>query len=186
MISWDERASTDAERYALSELRRVTGGSGGVMEHHALRIALLCDRLAAKRGVKVDAEVVNVAALLHDIGLYDGPSRGGVYTRDGALFARELLDGFGWSAARVDLCAEAIDRHHELRSQAKRGEEVEIVRLADRVDVGGGLVRAGLSREEVRTVMAAVPRAGLYRHIGGLVGGALRTRPLSLPKIFVR
>ena len=58
------------------------------------------------------------------------------------------------------------------------------MRLADRIELSGGLLRAGLSRDEVRLVFGRVSRAGFYGTIAGLVGHALRERPLSLPRIF--
>lgn len=184
MTSFDDRVETDAERRCLEELRSITGGAGGVMENHALRIVLLCERMAARRGVEVDREVLACAALLHDVGLYDRASRGGVYTEDGAAFARGVLEPFGWEPARLTLCLEAIARHHELRSLWAHGAEVELVRRADRVDVSGGLLRGGLPREEIQAVFDAVSRKGAYRHIGKLVGRVLLTRPLTLPRVF--
>ena len=65
----------------------------------------------------IDGEVLTVAAILHDIGLYPSVGDGGVYTRDGADLARAMLPRHGWSAARIERCADAIDRHHELRNQ---------------------------------------------------------------------
>lgn len=185
MTTWDERATTDAARRCLRELRRAAGRSK-VFEHHGMRVALLCERMAAKRGLTLDVEVVDCVALLHDIGLYDGPSRGGVYTTDGAEFAREILSEFGWAPERLQRCVDAIDRHHELRPQWDRGPEVELVRRADLIDLSGGLVRGGLPREELREIMRAAPRDGAYRHVGGQVVKVLATRPLTFPRIFLR
>lgn len=185
MTTWDDRASTDATRRCLQELRDASG-ENDVFEHHGMRVALLCEAMAARRGLTLDTEVLDCAALLHDIGLYDGPSRGGVYVTDGALFAREVLAPFGWSEERLALCAEAIERHHEVRPQWSRGAEVELLRRADLIDLSGGLVRSGLPRAEVQTIMRAAPRNGAYRHIGALLGRALLQRPLTVPRIFVR
>ena len=59
------------------------------------------------------------------------------------------------------------------------------MRLADRLELSGGLLRAGLSRDDVRLgIFGRVSRAGVYGTIAGLVGHALRERPLSVPRIF--
>jgi hypothetical protein len=183
---FDSIASSAAERDALASLRTATGEVGGPMERHSLRVRHLAAELAARRHWVIDGEVLTVAAILHDIGLYPGVSRGGVYTADGAALARELAARHGWSAARTDTCAAAIDRHHDLRSQAAFGHEVEALRLGDLIDVSGGLVRFGLEREWVRRLRNHVPVAGLGRELARELGRALRERPLTLPRIFLR
>ncbi len=114
---FDELAVTPAERDALRRLRVATGRADGPMERHCLRARHIAAELASRRGWKIDGEVLTVAAVVHDIGLYPSASRGGVYTADGAELAREMLPAYGWSAQRIELCAQAIDRHHELRTQ---------------------------------------------------------------------
>jgi hypothetical protein len=127
-----------------------------------------------------------VAAILHDIGLYPAVSTGGVYTADGAELARSLLPAYGWSVERIELCANAIDRHHDLRRQLAYGAEVEALRLADLVDVSGGLVAFGVDRGRLRALMREVPRHGLAAELRREVGRALRERPATLPRIFFR
>ncbi len=83
-IRADDVAETALELEALERLRAVTGESDGPMERHGLRCYLICLRLASLRGAEVDRELLLVAALLHDIGLYEGASEGGVYVSDGA------------------------------------------------------------------------------------------------------
>ncbi len=140
------------------------------MERHGLRCYLICLRLASLRGAEVDRELLLVAALLHDIGLYDGASEGGVYVSDGAVYAERLLAGReAWPAERVRRCLDAIERHHELRSQWAAGLEVELLRRADLVDVSAGLISHGAGRAWLRELGRCVRRDGTYREIGGLV-----------------
>lgn len=182
----DEAASTAAERDAVATVRDASGETGGAMERHNLRVFRIACELADRRGIDADREVLLVAAMIHDLGLYDSISRGGVYVRDGAEHAAELLAEHGWDPQRIRLCADAIERHHELRSQWSRGDEVELMRRADLVDVSGGLVSFGLPRAWLRSLFAEVPRDGTYREIGRLVGHTLRHRPLSMTRIFLR
>jgi HD domain len=186
MTSSEDLARTDSEVAALAALRDATGESGGPMERHGLRVFLLADRLATAREVKVDREVLLIAGLLHDVGLYDAASHGGVYVKEGAEFTAEILRRQGWDEDRIRLCFDAIERHHELRSQWDRGDEVELIRRADLVDVSNGLVRFGLSREWIHDLFESVSRDGTYRTIGYEVLRVLRHRPLTLPQIFRR
>lgn len=183
---FDALAQTPAGRDALARLRAATGVTDGPMERHCLRTRQIAAQIAGTRGWAIDAEVLTVAAILHDIGLYPGVSRGGVYTADGAALAREILPGHGWEQPRIERCVLAIDRHHELRPQLAHGGEVEALRLADLVELSGGLLTFGVGRAWLRSLNAAVPRAGLVGELAREVGRALRERPLTVPQIFWR
>ena len=115
-----------------------------------------------------------VAALLHDIGLYDEASHGGAYVADGAEYAAPLLRECGWDEARIALCGEAIERHHELRSQWKHGEEVELIRRGDLVELSNGLIRFGIPRGWIKDLFASVSREGTYGEITRMVRHATR------------
>lgn len=183
----DDLVSTGTEREVLRRVREMTGVDDGPMERHGVRCFLICERLAAKGGVEVDREVLLVAGLLHDMGLYDGASRNGVYVTDGREYAEELLAGReGWTADRIRLCGDAIERHHEVRPQWDAGDEVELMRRADLVELSGGLIDFSAGRGWIRGLWRAVPRDGVYGEIAKMVGKALRERPASIPKILVR
>ncbi len=186
MDGFEALLESDAERDALARLRAATGVANGPMERHCVRCRRIAAELARRCGWVIDGEVLTVAAILHDIGLYPSVSTGGVYTRDGADLARRMLPRYGWTSERIERCADAIDRHHELRSQLDRGPEVEALRRADLVDVSGGLIRFGVSRSWMRVLNASVPRDGLAGELRREVGRALRERPATLPRIFWR
>jgi uncharacterized protein len=183
---FEQLAVTPAERDALDRLRSATGVIAGPMERHCLRCRHIAAELADQRGWSSDGEVLTVAAILHDIGLYPAVSRGGVYTADGAALAREILPAFAWEPARVALCATAIDRHHDVRGQRAAGAEVEAIRLADLVDLSAGLLSFGLSRAWCASLREAVPMRGLAGELLREVGRALRERPLTMPRILLR
>jgi hypothetical protein len=186
MAGFEEIAVTPAARDALGKLRSATAQVEGPMERHCLRVRHIAAELAGRRGWAIDGEILTVAAVLHDIGLYPSASRGGVYTEDGAELAREMLPTHGWSPERVNVCAVAIGHHHELRGQLASGNEVEAVRLADLVDLGGGLLTFGLDRDWLRALNRAIPRRGLIGELARELGRAFRERPLTLPRIFWR
>jgi hypothetical protein len=182
----EDLARTDSEVAALARLREITGETGGPMERHGLRVFLIADRLATARDTTVDREVLLIAGLLHDIGLYDEASHGGIYVREGAEFTADLLQKQGWDQDRIRLCFDAIERHHELRSQWERGAEVELIRRADLIDLTSGLVRFDLSREWLRDLFRSVSRDGTYPTIGREVARQLIHQPLQFARIFRR
>jgi HD domain len=180
----DGLTRSELERRFLAELRTASGEVDGPMERHGVRCFLLIQLLARDRGVAIDRELALCASLIHDAGLYDSITEGGVYTDEGGAFAERLFAEAGETPARARLVADACAYHHALRDQSARGIEVELLRLADRIEVSGGLLRAGLSREQVHSVFDSVSRAGFYSGVAGLLGHALRERPLTLPRIF--
>jgi hypothetical protein len=182
----DKIAQTQLEQRCLEELRDACGETEGPMERHCVRIFMLVEKLAARRGLEVDREVVLSAAFLHDIGIYPSRSQGGVYTDESGEIAKRLFTEAGTDATRAQLAADACAYHHARSSQLDRGAEVELLRLADQIEVLGGLRRHGLSRDEIQGTFDEVPRAGLYGHIAKLTVRALRDRPGTIPKIFKR
>jgi hypothetical protein len=176
--------STAAERAALEALRAACGGADTPLERHGVRLYRICLELAAGRGIEIDAEVLVCAALLHDIGLAPTVTFGGPYVTDGCVFAGRLLEPLGWEARRLALCLEAIERHHELRSQWPRGAEVELLRRADMIDLSAGAIAFGLDRAWLRRLAAAVPRDGLYRELAPLIARRLRAQPRQMLRIF--
>jgi hypothetical protein len=182
----DSACSTEATRACLGELRALCGEKDGPMERHGLRVYEIARELARRRGLDVDNELLECVAWLHDAGLYPGAASAATYVLDGRRLLERVLASFGWPAERVTLAGDAVERHHELRPQWRRGAEVELIRRADLIDVSGGVVRFGLGRPWLRELFVRVPRAGLVREIARLVGGALRNRPLTMLEIFLR
>ena len=183
----DELATTDGERDALARVRELAGATDGPMERHGVRCFLIGEKLAADSGREIDREVLLIASLLHDMGLYDGAAEGGAYVTDGRNYTERMLSGRpGWDPERLRRCLDAIERHHELRSQWEAGNEVELLRRADQVELGSGLIRYGIERSWLRELAGSVPRRGLYGEISKMLLKAVRERPLSIPKIFVR
>src|SRR5687768_5276088 len=183
MARADELAQTPAEKASLAALRDATGETDGIMERHTVRCFLLCELLDRQNNADLDREVTLCASFLHDIGLYDKVSEGGVYTDEGGAFARELGREHGWDERRADLCAEACARHHSVRKQWEQGAEVECLRLADRIEVSGGLSRAGLSGGQIKAVFSDAPRDGFYGGIARVLWPNLRSRPLKTARI---
>jgi HD domain-containing protein len=184
--TYEELVSTPAELEALAALRSATGLENGAMERHCLRTLRIAEAIAEQRGWPIDLEVLVVASLLHDIGLYREVSTKGVYVEEGAIFAGEMLGRHGWDEDRRRRCMDAIERHHETRNQLERGGEVEALRRADLTEVTLGRVRHGLSKDWMDRLRKEVPTDGLVSELAREVGRNLLTRPLSMARIFRR
>ena len=172
--------TTPDEQACRAALRAASGRSDGPIERHSDRVFLLAERLAGER--PIDRELLRCACLLHDIGLYPSVASRDAYVTDGRVLAERLL--VGWEPQRLRVCGDAIERHHELRSQAHRGLEVELLRVADRIEVSQGVLRAGLSRDVVREIRREIPVRGFVPEVLRGLGRAARERPASLPRIF--
>ncbi|HYF25912.1 MAG TPA: HD domain-containing protein [Baekduia sp.] len=184
MSAADDLCTTDTERAALQRLRELVGADGSPMESHCVRVFELTLELARRGHRQVDRELLLVAAFLHDAGLYLS-ERHGPYVTDGRRLAAEIGEQHGWSPTRIARCADVIEHHHEVLPQWARGDEVELLRRADMVDVvPPSRLAFGPDRAFVRELLARVPRKGFHRHIAGMVGNELRRRPASVPTIF--
>ena len=181
----DAIVSTAAERASLDALRQATGAPDTPMERHCVRVFLMVERMAADQSIGIDREVAVCASCLFEIGAYRLASSEDVYTSDGRRFAKRLLEPFGWPEPRLRVCLDTIERHHQLRSQRQYGAEVELLRRADLVDAFPALFRFGLSREWLADLFRRIPRRGLYRTILAGVGGMVRERPATIPRIFL-
>jgi hypothetical protein len=181
----DALVATAAERASLDALRRATGTPDTPMERHCVRVFLMVERMAAEQIMSIDREVALCASFLFEIGVYPVAATGDVYTSDGRRYAKRLLEPFGWPQPRLDLCLDTIERHHQLRSQRRYGTEVELLRRADLVDAFPAVFRFGLSRAWLADLFRRIPRRGLYRTILSGVGGMVRERPATVPRIFL-
>jgi hypothetical protein len=181
----DELAQSEAEHIFLDTLRELVGAADGPIERHSIRVFLIAQELATLGGLEVDREILLCAAILHDAGLYPGAASKDAYVTDGRRLGERLLSELGWSADRVRLCGDAIERHHELRSQRHLGTEVELIRRADLVEVSQRLVRFGIPRAWLRELGQRVSRQGFVGEVLRQLGVAARKRPMSLWRIAV-
>ncbi len=175
---------TATEKTCLQALRDASAETDGPMERHCARCFLLAEQLASQNNADFDREVLLCAAFLHDIGLYESVSDGGVYTKEGGELMRKIAGEAGWDELRARLADDTCAHHHALTPQWELGSEVELLRLADRIEVSGGLIRSGLSRADVRDIFSKAPRSGFYPGVGKLLAKAMVQRPTTLPRIF--
>jgi len=103
---------TSATRQAEDICRAVLDTS---LVNHSYRAYAWGALLGVAERLAFDAELLYVAALLHDIGLTERFDRGGCFESDGADAAKELLLEVGWPSDRAERAASAIYLHmHEV------------------------------------------------------------------------
>ncbi|MFN2524940.1 MAG: HD domain-containing protein [Actinomycetota bacterium] len=163
--SLDSLAFTDSVTVCRESLRRAVGVSGGPIERHSARVFFIMQQLAQEAAAPLDREVAACAAVLHDIGLYDPVAKPRLYLHHGRVAAERVIGSFSWTAQRRRLCLDAIELHHRLTPQWKKGIEVELLRLADLVDASRGLVSLGLDQGWLRQLFQAIERRGLQREL---------------------
>ena len=126
---------------------------------HSARVFFIIERLAQRCRCPL-IEVAACAALLHDIGLYDPAARPRLYLRHGRASANRLLYSLEWSDERRRRCLDAIELHHRLRPQWARGQEIELLRLADLIDASRGVVNFGLELAAFNCLRHSAARGG--------------------------
>jgi hypothetical protein len=135
--------------------------------NHCLRAFAWGRLIAAHDRVAFDEEALYVACLLHDLGLTEraAPADPVVcFGVSGGEAARAALLGAGWPAERVDLVAEAICLHLNVRVGLRHGPVAYLVRAGSAFDVIGARYRA-LPPAAVEAVLASHPRLGFKREM---------------------
>jgi len=109
---------------------------------HISRVRRLCRLIASELGGGVDLEVLDLAALLHDVGRFiDGK---GHHAELSASFAEKILRALGYGEDVVSRVVEAILGHSYSYGQEPRSVEGKILSDADKIDAIGaiGVARA--------------------------------------------
>jgi hypothetical protein len=128
------------------------------LRNHCVRSYLWATALAAQEGIAVDAELLYVAAMLHDLGLlpeFDHPSTS--FEHVGGRIAVVFAAGAGWPADRRQRVDDVVVRHMGYAGDPADDPEGSLLERATTIDVSGGgveLVPAALRAE----VLARWPR----------------------------
>ena len=107
---------------------------------HCERSYLWAARYAADRGIAHDAELLYVAAMVHDIGLvplFDSATE--PFEEAGGAVGWVFAAGAGWPAERRERVREVVVRHMEDAADvpAERDPEGHLLELATALDVSG-------------------------------------------------
>jgi HD domain len=169
----DTRAAREAEQY----LREV---SSGPMVHHSLRTYYFSGILYELSGVKqsIDREALYVAALLHDVGLFQTspPATEHCFSVGGAREARRIAKDAGWDEALQDRMAVAITTNlNAFVPLDKFGPEAHFMSV-------GGLVEViaqewKLHPENLAEILRRYPRDGFADEALRLVQREVKQNP---------
>ena len=124
---------------------------------HAKRVARYAVQIAREEGA--DEYIVELAALLHDIGKRFEKEEGRSHTIIGSEIVRRVLGEFGVDDETIDRVLECVKSHSRISSRRKpESLEAEVIYDADGLDMVGavGLLRAALS---------AVMKGGGWEHV---------------------
>jgi hypothetical protein len=142
-------------------LEVATGYCSPALLNHSVRAYLWAAGYAATRGLRFDAELLYVAAMLHDLALVREFDNHSVpFEEAGGHVAWVFAAGAGWPVARRRRVAEVIVRHMWDEVDAAADPEGHLLELSTGMDI------SGRRTEEVppdlrRDVLARYPRLGL-------------------------
>jgi hypothetical protein len=171
------------------------------LRNHCARSYLWAAALAAQEGTAYDAELLYVAAMLHDLGLvpaFDHPSAS--FEHVGGTLAMVFATGAGWPVDRRIRLDEVIVRHMGWGGNWADEPEGHLLERATTIDVSGGGIdlmpvelrtevlgrwpRLSFAAEFAERFQAQVPRgAGLSagRAIARGALGRMAANPLDAP-----
>jgi len=103
---------------------------------HVMRVRDLALRIAREMGEGVDLELVELAALLHDIARHVDERK---HAELSARFARILLELAGLDRERIEIVAQAIEDHSFSSGRRPRNIVGAILSDADKLDAMGAI-----------------------------------------------
>jgi len=179
----DLRPDTAAARTA----REVTAAfSSPALSAHCVRSYLWAARYAADRGIEHDAELLYVAAMVHDIGLvplFDSATE--PFEQAGGAVGWVFAAGAGWPVDRRERVREVVVRHMESDVDVAADPEGHLLELATALDVSGRNPQDWPADFRAE-VLARYPRSGFAEEFLGCFQQQADRLPGSAAGRFVR
>ncbi len=144
--------------FALKALQ--TGKGGAHSYEHTLRVRQLCLLIGETEGA--DLEVLEAAALLHDIGRPEEENTGKSHAEIGANMAVAFLATTTFPHQKLSQVASAIRTHRFSENFSPESLEGKILSDADKLDAIGAL---GLARTIAESLMQKRGLRGIIEHI---------------------
>ncbi|MFI5782998.1 HD domain-containing protein [Nocardia sp. NPDC051570] len=165
---------TDAARGALLV---ATEYCSPALLNHSVRSYVWAVALARAERIEFDAELLYVAAVLHDIGLVaEFDSHTVPFEEAGGHVARVFAAGAGWSVPRRQRLLEIIVRHMWDKVEVTVDPEGYLLEASTAIDISGrgvDLLEPGLRAE----VLARWPRLDLVEEFAGRFEDQARRKP---------
>jgi hypothetical protein len=130
--------------------------------NHSVRSYAWAVELARHDALEFDAEILYVAALLHDIGLVPAYDRGGCFEVDGAIAARDFAHEAGQSPARARAIYDVIALHMNEALPPDPAPEVVLLWDSTGTDVTGDRF-TDVRPTVIAPLLAAYPRLHFKR-----------------------
>lgn len=146
------------EKFAYSALRIGKGGAHSY--EHTLRVRQLCLLIGEKEGA--DLEILEAAALLHDIGRPEEEVTGESHAKVGANMAVAFLATTSFPNEKLPKVASAIRTHRFSENKTPESLEGEILSDADKLDAMGAL---GLARTIAESLIQQRGLHGMIEHM---------------------
>ncbi|MFX1405107.1 MAG: HD domain-containing protein, partial [Promethearchaeota archaeon] len=146
------------EEFAHSAIK--VGKRGAHSYEHTLRVRQLCLLIGKREGA--DLEVLEAAALLHDIGRPEEEVTGESHAKVGANMAVAFLATTPFPKEKLPLVASAIRTHRFSENKKPETLEGEILSDADKLDAMGAL---GLARTIAESLMQKRGLHGTIEHM---------------------
>jgi hypothetical protein len=146
--------------------------------NHVMRSWLFGISLSEAAEVTPDAELLAVAAILHDLGLTERYTAENRFEVDGANAAREFMKDRGISAQQTQVVWDAIALHTTPTLALHKEPEVVMTHSGIAVDVlGAGLDR--IPQEKQRAILTAFPRLAFKDQFKGCLCNVVRQKPMT-------
>jgi hypothetical protein len=146
--------------------------------NHVMRSWLFGILLSEAAVVAPDAELLAVAAILHDLGLTERFTAENRFEVDGANAAREFLKDRAISAQQTQVVWDAIALHTTPTLALHKEPEVVMTHSGIAVDVlGAGLDR--IPQEKQRAILTAFPRLAFKDEFKGCLSNVVRQKPMT-------
>jgi hypothetical protein len=154
--------------------------------NHSIRAYLWAAGYGLERGIRFDAELLYVSAMLHDLGLVkEFDNHVLPFEEAGGHIARVFGAAAGWPADRRQRAAEVIVRHMWDEVDVAKDPEGHLLELSTAMDISGR--QTGDIPPDLRTdVLARYPRLGLGEEFVGYFEDQARRKPLCLAAKFAR
>jgi hypothetical protein len=146
---------------ARAALEVATAYCSPALLNHSVRAYLWAAGYGGARGIAFDAELLYVAAMLHDLGLVKAfDSHRVPFEEAGGHVAWVFAAGAGWPAARRRRVAEVIVRHMWDAVDVAEDPEGHLLELSTGMDISGRRTE-DIPRDLRADVLARYPRLGL-------------------------
>jgi hypothetical protein len=146
--------------------------------NHVMRSWLFGILLSEAVEVAPDAELLAVAAILHDLGLTERYTAENRFEVDGANAAREFMKNHGISAQQTQVVWDAIALHTTPTLALHKEPEVVMTHSGIAVDVlGAGLDR--IPKEKQQAILTAFPRLAFKDGFKGCLCDVVRQKPMT-------